>query len=165
MSVVRLLSLVEDLVNDPALGLGAKVDAIETAVVTPVRSAFRLHLWLFPEVTPTDGPQVLLRFGDAAIAPDFVGEIVSDGRVQIELAFRTTHSDRKTLQNEVAVYADAARWMFNDLRTFAERQPDPKKIIVVQLVGDFLLEPLILANGTFHGFLATVTIQERSTYV
>jgi hypothetical protein len=165
MSVVRLLSLVEDLINDPALGLAAKVEAIEPTVRTPVRSAFRLYEWLLPEVTPTDGPQVLLRFGDASIDPDFVGEIVSDGREQIEVAMRTAHSDKKTLQNEVAVYADAVRWMFNDLRTFSELQPDPKKIIVVAIAAPFVIEPLIGANGTFNGFLATVTIQERSTYV
>lgn len=165
MSIVRLLDLVKDLVQDPALGLAVKVEAIAETVETDVRSDFRLHSWLLPAQTPTDGPQVLLRFGDAAIEPDFAGERISDGVVQIEIGFRTAHHDLVALQNEVAVYADAVRWLMNDLRAFSDQQIDTRKIQVTRIVDRITLEPLIGPQGTFNGFLATIPIQERSTYV
>lgn len=163
MSWIRLLPLVSDLIKDPVLGLAAKVEALESIVPTKVRSDFNLISWaLRGDLRPTGKPNVMLRLGDADIEPDPVGMPQRDADVGLEIGFETFHSDLDVIQNEVSVYAGAVTWLMNDLRAFSDAQPVPRKIVVVGIKGKMRVEPVLTQGGTFNGFLATLTIQERS---
>jgi len=163
MSWIRLYPLIRALIEDPALGLAAKVEALETVVQSTVRSDFNLVAWgLRGDLLPTSKPNVMLRMGTALIEPDYLGGQQADGLIEVEIGFETMHADPQVINDEVLVYGAAIVALFNDLRLFSDTQPDPRKIIVIGVEDRIRVEPIIAAGGTFNGLLATALVQERS---
>jgi hypothetical protein len=145
MSMREVLVLVDALLQDPTYGLAAMVDSLEGAVPTKVRSEFNFVAWgLRTEVVrQTSKPNVMLRPGTWTPNARYVGT-----------------NQLEVIQNELALVATAVARVMDTLVAYSAAHggtvydiEDPMQFLFGQFAG-------VVSNG----FLATITLLERSTH-
>jgi hypothetical protein len=162
MSMREVLVLVDALLQDPTYGLAAMVDSLEGAVPTKVRSEFNFVAWgLRTEVVrQTSKPNVMLRPGTWTPNARYVGTNQRDARCEIVIGFETFHNELEVIQNELALVATAVARVMDTLVAYSAAHggtvydiEDPMQFLFGQFAG-------VVSNG----FLATITLLERSTH-
>lgn len=162
MSMREVLGLVDALLKDPVDGLAAMVESLEGSVETPVRSEFNFVPWgLQTEVVRQSAiPNVMLRPGTWTPNARYNGTNQRDARCRVVIGYETFHSELAVIQNEVAVVSAAVARMFDAVVEFSVARggtvydvDDPMEFLFGQFAG-------VVSNG----FLATITLLERSTH-
>lgn len=159
MSWREVLHTVEALLRDPHVGLAHHAELLEATVATPVRTDFEFIDWAIVGVElPTRKPTVLLR--PLRMQQDTryrAGR--RDGQSIIEILFETHGAEPQHVRGEVVVVADAVMHCMDHLREFSDQTGGT----VVDIAPPMLFERHQPASPTQGGFLATITIQERSS--
>lgn len=159
MSMQEVLDVVEGALQDPIVGLAAAVDVIANGDGR-IRVDFVHGKWaLAGALSDTRSPNVMVRprrwLPEAKRAD--TGHRNAD--VQLDIGYEYFGNDPLAIQDNVAAVATALAQVIDELREYS----DTRGGTIIETVDPILFDFGQFQGPTSNGFLATITLIERST--
>lgn len=166
MSVHQVLGTTRDMLADDAAGLAAKVATLVAALrATPFQPSssiltnFNFTKWaLRGSMNPASAPNVMLRPARWLAVQKLANKPDRDGDVAIEIGYEIFGGDPDVIQDNVSIVATALAECLDGLRAYS----DAHQGTVIQVLDPIEWRFGEFAGPTSAGFLALVTVQERS---
>lgn len=159
MSQDQVLATARALFEDPALGLRAKVIAL-AAGNPAILTDFAFVRWaLAGTMQAATKVNVMIRPGAWRPNPKNEGRPQRDATASIEIGLELFAADPDVIQNNVALMATAVAQVLDELVPYSHATGGT--ILDLEDPIEFLFGQF--AGPTSHGFLARVTVFERST--
>lgn len=159
MSVPQVLATVNGLLADGALGLSARVTALAAGDST-IQAVFSYVPWaLEGPLKDTRTPNVMLR--PRNWRPDVKAGDTGhrDAYVDIEIGYEYFGGVLTQIQNNVAIVATALAQVLDQLRAYSDAHAGT----ILEVDNSVRYDFGQFAGPTSHGFIATITVQERSS--
>jgi hypothetical protein len=164
MAFDQVLATLRGLLDDPDVGLGAKVAALDAEAGRPagtVPTAFTWQPWTLSGVLhPATAGNLVVRPRRLTSAQKPFAGSLRDGRHDLEVLFETTHHDPARLETILVAVSTALLQVLDGIEAYSrthggtiEQLEDPVEITFGSFDGP----------ATTEGFLATFTALERST--
>lgn len=159
MSMQQVLDTIDGALRDPVIGLSAAVSALADGDER-IRADFAHGKWaLAGTLNDSRSPNVMLRPRRwLAIAKrNDVGH--RDAEAQVDIGYEFFGADVLQIQENIALVATALAQVLDALRQYS----DDTGGTIIETVDPILFEFGQYQGPTSNGFLATITIIERST--
>jgi hypothetical protein len=160
MSMPQVLATVKEALLDPDVGFTAAIEALAEPSGAVVRADFTLLDWaLSGTPSPTTAPNIMVRprrWQPTANAAE-VGH--RDASVEIEIGYEYFGAESDDIQDNVTLASVAIAKVVDALRDFS----DATQGTIVTVVDPISYDYGQFTGPTSHGFLATITLLERST--
>lgn len=158
MSMPQILATWDALVRDPDVGLAAKVEALALSNGADIRSDFNYLAWaLQGQLSATQSPNVMMRPLRWLAQPKDGGQ--RDADAEIQFGYEYFGADLGDIQENVTLVSVAFAQVVDEFRNYSDRVG----ATFLELAGAIAYDFGQFAGPTSHGFLATITLTERSS--
>lgn len=159
MSMPQILATIEGALNDPVLGLSAAASALADDDAR-IRVDFLLIKWaLAGTITDARSPNIMVRPRRWLAQTKLPDTLHRDAEAQVDFGYENFSSDTQTLQDNIAIVATALAQVIDRLREYS----DATGGTIIEVLDPVQYDFGQFAGPTSHGFLATITLLERST--
>lgn len=160
MSVLQVLATVNGLLADDALGLAERVSALAAGDTPRIRADFTFVPWaLESPLKDTRSPNVMTRPRNWRPEVKKGDTAHRDAWVDLEIGYEYFGGVLADIQDNVAIVATALAQVLDSLRAYSDAHAGTVFEVEDSVRYDFGQ----FAGPTSHGFIATITVQERSS--
>jgi hypothetical protein len=160
MSVPQVLATYDGLLTDPVLGLSARIAALAAGDTPRIRTDFTRVPWaLESPLKDTRTPNVMTRPRNwrPQVKKGDTGH--RDAYVDLDTAYEYFGGVLADIQDNVAIVATALAQVLDCLRAYSDTHAGT----IIEVEDSVRYDFGQFVGPTSHGFIATITVQERSS--